>query len=386
MDSIEIKIGEHTVTFHKQSVEFSGSEYFYGKMSDIVHRTEPIPCYEFTYDGQREALYYNLKNEKIVTSVFDQVIALNRQKEAAAAPPEAEAPAEKVQDSPDFAAANPSEPVSDTLSGGSAEPADEPAQNPAEQTVPEVPGGFPENGESTAEYLIPQEKLTEKPKSSKKIIIAVVIAVVIIAAAIAGVVLNSKDSSDDAPPAATAPSATSSEEKGIYQSGTYHVGVDLPKGVYLITGSGYLSVSTDKSGTLENMITNANYTNRYFIQVDTDQYLTFSGKAQLASDAPAYANTETLVPGMYLVGKDLPAGKYTVKDDGDAYVAVMRDAKGTIDSIISNSNFTDSETITVKDGQFIELKNCKIELKNTETTENSGTEESSQAASEAASQ
>lgn len=348
MDSIEIKIGDYPVIFTKQSVSFSGSEFFYGKMSNITHHAEPIPCYEFTYEGVQEKLFYNEKSAKVVNSVFQQVIALNQKKEASAV----------------------SEPVKTAVSAEPAAPAVTENTETHMQQIQETPVSeptFTSEPAFTEEASVLDEPPIKKTGSKKKVVINIIIAVVLVAIVAGIVVFTQRKHSDSEPvpqestPATTEPVAAPADRNS-YEEGTYQVGTDLPEGVYLIEGSGYLSVSSDGSSSLDSVITNANYTNRTFIQVENGQYLTFQGTAKAVDKAEPYANTDVLTDGMYLAGKDFPAGEYTLTAEGDAYVAIMTDAKGVIDSITSNFNFSNTETITVEDGQFLELKNCRIEL------------------------
>jgi hypothetical protein len=86
---------------------------------------------------------------------------------------------------------------------------------------------------------------------------------------------------------------------------------------------------------------------------------------QSAPAAPAIAPAATraldpgrLPPGMYQVGSDIPAGTYKLTDsepDGTprCYVAVSRDATGTIASIVMNGSFSGQYYITVTDGQYL---------------------------------
>lgn len=63
--------------------------------------------------------------------------------------------------------------------------------------------------------------------------------------------------------------------------------------------------------------------------------------------------------GTYKIGTDIPAGEYKLfADGGFAYYEVDKDSNGTLESILSNDNFTTFTYITVSDGQYLELKNC----------------------------
>lgn len=66
--------------------------------------------------------------------------------------------------------------------------------------------------------------------------------------------------------------------------------------------------------------------------------------------------------GMYKVGNDITAGEYLIVSDSfiPAYYQVSKDSTGTLDSIISNDNFTGSRYITLADGQYLELRSAKF--------------------------
>ena len=60
--------------------------------------------------------------------------------------------------------------------------------------------------------------------------------------------------------------------------------------------------------------------------------------------------------GEYKVGKDLPAGEYYVKCNGNnLYVEVSSDSSGELDSIIYNLNTKGGVYITVEDGEYLEI-------------------------------
>lgn len=64
-------------------------------------------------------------------------------------------------------------------------------------------------------------------------------------------------------------------------------------------------------------------------------------------------------PGMFKVGKDIPAGEYLfTATNGKAYVCASSDSNQ--DDIIENENFTYTFFMTVSDGQYLEAKRCKF--------------------------
>ena len=83
-------------------------------------------------------------------------------------------------------------------------------------------------------------------------------------------------------PEAEAPAYTS--ENGAYPEGKYLVGKDIPAGEYKISltdgnvmGYGYIEVSSDASGTLNAIVTNANIQGDTYQTVQDGQYLKLNG-------------------------------------------------------------------------------------------------------------
>lgn len=151
------------------------------------------------------------------------------------------------------------------------------------------------------------------------------------------------------------------ESSKYIKAGMYKVGKDLPAGEYLIIGDGsmsYYQVSKDSTGSLDSILTNDNFSNTRYVTVSDGQYIEFrNAKMILASEAEPQTNFSN---GMYKVGKDIPAGEYKVAADGMGYFEVAKDSKGNIDSIVTNSNFEGEKYVTVKDGQYLKLQNCKL--------------------------
>ena len=62
--------------------------------------------------------------------------------------------------------------------------------------------------------------------------------------------------------------------------------------------------------------------------------------------------------GMYKVGTDIPAGEYILDPSATAYYQVATDSTGTLESIVSNDNFSGTRYITVSEGQYLTLTSC----------------------------
>lgn len=147
-----------------------------------------------------------------------------------------------------------------------------------------------------------------------------------------------------------------------YQTGMYKIGTDMPAGEYLITSSGgYYAVTADSSGSLESIISNDNYRNRAYVTVQDGQYFQFDGTAVPVSEAAAFTPVNGTYPdGMYLVGKDIPAGEYKVSATNGGYYEVTANSTGDLGTIISNDNFDGEVYLTVQDGQYLKLSRSQI--------------------------
>ncbi|WP_129692304.1 hypothetical protein [Gottfriedia acidiceleris] len=63
--------------------------------------------------------------------------------------------------------------------------------------------------------------------------------------------------------------------------------------------------------------------------------------------------------GMYKVGSDIQPGEYVLIADGSGYFQVSKDSSGTLESIVSNDNFTTDAIVSIKPGQYFEFKDAK---------------------------
>ncbi|NCB53137.1 MAG: zinc ribbon domain-containing protein [Clostridia bacterium] len=160
------------------------------------------------------------------------------------------------------------------------------------------------------------------------------------------------------------------EVENTYPEGMYLVGKDISAGEYLVicnNGSGcYVETSKDSYGTFDSIIANDNTYTRTYVSVSEGQYLTVTGGDfyPAATAAPGAPNADgTYDQGVYLVGKDIPAGEYKVyANDASCYIEVAKDSLMTFDSIITNENISLGETtyITVEDGQYLKVTGGQI--------------------------
>lgn len=156
------------------------------------------------------------------------------------------------------------------------------------------------------------------------------------------------------------PSSTIAQStEGSWAAGSYLVGTDLPAGEYFLLGSGYMSVTTDQTGSPESILTHDNIATFKYITVIDGQYLTAeSATLYAATDAPAVEQlfdvTTAYPQGMYKVGRDIAAGTYNVTPDAGAtaYIEVASNSTGTLESVLSNNNISAPQSVTVSDGQY----------------------------------
>ncbi len=159
-------------------------------------------------------------------------------------------------------------------------------------------------------------------------------------------------------------SETVVDEPNYIKPGMYKIGSDLSAGEYVIWGTGYMQISKDSSGTMDSIISNNLYTNLTYVTVSDGQYFSFdSGECYTLSDSPMLDPArKKLDGGMFLVGRDIPAGEYKIYSEGGSYYEVTTNSKHSMDSIKANSVFDTDQYLTVKDGEYLTLTGCWIEL------------------------
>lgn len=164
----------------------------------------------------------------------------------------------------------------------------------------------------------------------------------------------------------TKPIETPKTEPVKYKSGSYKVGNDIPAGEYVLFNDGfmaYYSVCKDSTGELDSIISNDNFNENTIITIKDGQYFEISDA--YAINIKDVKELDTSKEGMFKVGKHIKAGEYKLEVNessilGMGYVEVSKDSTHDLNSIISNDNFEGTKYITVKDGQYLKLSDCKI--------------------------
>ena len=171
------------------------------------------------------------------------------------------------------------------------------------------------------------------------------------------------------------------EDATVYNWGDYVVGEDLPAGeykLYAYTSSesgGSIVVFPDSSSTsaVDQLIITS-FDDCFYITVADGQYMSVLNAVIVpVEEAGSTALTETVSEGMYKVGYDIEPGEYRVSftsDESYSYAVVLSssdvtsnaDGSAWVDDVWYSDTDGEGGTITVSEGQYVELYGATIEL------------------------
>lgn len=169
------------------------------------------------------------------------------------------------------------------------------------------------------------------------------------------------------------------EEADVIKPGFYKVGTDIPAGEYLITTENYeydlayISDYSDDSKSFESINFNDRFRGCNYVTINEGEYFELNdcsmipvSKGHLSIEDNGYYNEGLYRDGMYKVGVDIPQGEYTVTstERKNAYFEIDSDSRHQKKSIITSDSFKGEKKIALCDGQYIQLKKCKIRIKN----------------------
>ncbi len=151
--------------------------------------------------------------------------------------------------------------------------------------------------------------------------------------------------------------------KNMYQSGMHKVGQDIPPGEYVLFADddgGYFSINSTSKGTLDDIVSNDNFETNSIIVIKPGQYLELTDAFAVPIDE--VKELDTSGEGMFKVGLHISSGEYKLSaiQDESGYYAVYSTAEHSLDDIVANDNFENSTYVTVSDGQYLLLNDCKI--------------------------
>lgn len=165
-------------------------------------------------------------------------------------------------------------------------------------------------------------------------------------------------------------------ENGVFPSGTYQIGVDMPEGLYMFIpdmadGHGIEGVYSDPE--CENQISSAyvHFDGTRIADISGNGYVDFSWATAYKLDMhPEIENNPYESDGMFIVGRDIEAGTYRLEEWGDMpeyaewyiysginVVGTLLKESGTLQYDYEGNPVTE---ITLNDGEFLELRYCII--------------------------
>lgn len=176
-------------------------------------------------------------------------------------------------------------------------------------------------------------------------------------------------------PDVTFPNTVEEPTSNVLSDGTtYKIGSDLMAGQYILVtdGSGYggnsgcFVLSKDGTGSDDSIIKIENFKNRSIVNVVNGQYLTVKNAGvYTVMEEPAVNRSAGVLPeGMYLVGRNLDAGTYTIRSvGGSAFICFYYNADHTADSLSTTDEFSGDKKVTLTAGQYIQITDAEIILK-----------------------
>ena len=143
---------------------------------------------------------------------------------------------------------------------------------------------------------------------------------------------------------------------------TYRSGVDLEAGSYYLQSTGGESSYEiqDIHGTL---LSDGNFSTNCYVDLMDERTLIVKNAAVLpASEAPqAQAEQDgSYAQGHYLVGRDIPAGKYEITSSGieQPICREMTGANNVASNILRKWDASTPVVIEAREGEYIQLRNC----------------------------
>mgnify|MGYP004561071369 FL=1 len=163
------------------------------------------------------------------------------------------------------------------------------------------------------------------------------------------------------------------DDEGKATPGVYVVGRDIDEGLYFLQGntsteSEYYLFDPEGFGTYS-ISAAVTYTGNYFADLENGQVVAFmpssTSMLMIPADQADFQPQAPYASGLYRVGKDIPAGTYSITVSPDAphnasqdYAAyVMKDLDFDDDSITDSKPLLrgSTQTVTVEDGEWLEL-------------------------------
>lgn len=164
-------------------------------------------------------------------------------------------------------------------------------------------------------------------------------------------------------------SGITSTPSTVYPEGYYEVGVNIPAGEYVLLstsewGSYYEIRSNADFDSYDDMIDYCYFSYNAIIRLEDGQFLNLNNCS--ASPIEEMPQISYLSGEMFKVGYHIPAGTYRISVSEDSYYYgtcyILSAPTDNYDVVLSSVSVYDGEdaTITVQDGQYVQLKGCYI--------------------------
>ena len=152
-----------------------------------------------------------------------------------------------------------------------------------------------------------------------------------------------------------------------FESGLYHVGEDIPAGDYVLMEEEdalFASVSVHKEADPESTLIIHHLINgQAVIRLKSDTWVTFSEACAYPISTAPRDEDGVYAEGGYWVGETLPAGRYALSlIDGAplSSYSIYDDILGVNAQLIKFEVLHEPISITVHDGDYIELSGCEL--------------------------
>lgn len=170
----------------------------------------------------------------------------------------------------------------------------------------------------------------------------------------------------------TAPQQSKPEAIKPITDGTYQVGTDIEAGEYLVFSNGItlLENAKDQSGNPDSLVFNIALDGRshtYVTLLQGEYFKLDGGEMYPVASAPDLAPSDGVYKdGQYKIGKDLPAGTYTLRVDDQSDIGFYEISKNSRQDMMDMlvSDVVESElSVSVTNGQYLTIRNAYINAK-----------------------
>ncbi len=161
------------------------------------------------------------------------------------------------------------------------------------------------------------------------------------------------------------------QSKGIYESGDYAIGEDIPAGTYVILSDGvgygdfYCGVYAAPSMSDESKIWGDWSQNSRYVILEEGQYLHFSHSTLYDAEKSEIVLNPYQSSGMFQVGRDIEAGTYplvgTYDQAGGRYT--IYSSLNSSGGVVRDSGYFaygDEAEVTLYEGEYIEMIHCQF--------------------------